>query len=64
MSEQSHVTPTDLVLRTGRFIPDKALRGDERIERMEAYLVSFTEELEQLLPALSRTEAPAGEEDD
>lgn len=68
MNERTDTMPSDLTLRAGRFIPDLTLRGEERIASVEAYLVSLTEELEQLLPLLSRTSgsdaAPNGGEDD
>ncbi len=68
MNERTDTMPSDLTLRAGRFIPDLTLCGEERIASVEAYLVSLTEELEQLLPLLSRTSgsdaAPNGGEDD
>ena len=51
--EYDESLPRDLLLRCGHYIPDPALDGEARIERMEAYLVTLSEELEVLLPALA-----------
>ena len=51
--ERGTVSPTDLTLRAGRYIPDASLDADERTARIEAYLMALSEELEHILPALA-----------
>ena len=52
-SEHNDSFPRDLLLRCGRYIPDPALDGEARTERMEAFLVTLSEELELLMPLLA-----------
>ena len=47
------LSPTDATLRAGRYIPDASLGVDERTTRIEAYLMRLSEELEEILPALT-----------
>ena len=54
MSDRTDSLARDLLLRCGRYIPDPAQDGDARVDRLEAYLVALSEELEALLPVLSR----------
>lgn len=51
--ERGAVSPTDLTLRTGRYIPDASLDADARVARIETYLMRLSEELEHILPALA-----------
>ena len=47
------LSPSDLTLRTGRYIPDAPPDASTRTGRIEIYLMQLSEELEQLLPALA-----------